>query len=382
MNTFLISELKPGIMFSEPVYIDEDTLLVPANVKVTEKDLDRLKRWKIETLSSAGVIVSDNAVLTKDVNNPLSNLSFQNPAQRHLMDSYTKWSSKIEQVFDLVTKQAVVEREGILQVISEMSQTLQNNRDEMIQFILYGVQGGFGIIGNALNGTVMAMLMGTEMNFLAHKLQQLAIAALLRDIGMVKIPKDIREKHGSLEKQELQLIKTHPLHTYKILTKDLGFSDEVATTSMQHHERWDGKGYPRSIKAKEISLPARIVSIADAFEAMVSERPYRDSLIGYAAVRNILGDNGRRFDPEVVKVFIRTFGIYPIGSIVLLSDASIGRVTKNHPEVPLRPQVKIMIGPDGKQFLKDEGIEIDLKDQKSVFIARAVNPKEVSSQPT
>ncbi|NCN05979.1 MAG: HD-GYP domain-containing protein [Spirochaetales bacterium] len=380
MKTYLLSELKQGMMFTEPVYIDEDTILVPAEVKITEKDLERLKRWKIESVMSDGVIKSEIPVLSPgDVKNPLSQLAFHNEDQRQLMDKYTKWSAKLEQVFHLVKEQKVVDREGVLQIIAEISQTLHEQRDAMIQFILYGVQGGFGIIGNAINGTVIAMLMGIEMNFLAHKLQQLAIAALLRDVGMVKIPEGIREKNEALEKQELQLIKTHPLHTYKILTKDMGFSEEVATTSMQHHERWDGKGYPRSIKGKEISLPARIVSIADAFEAMVSERPYRDSMIGYAAVRTILGDNGRRFDPEVVKIFIRTFGIYPIGSIVLLSDASIGRVIENHTDVPLRPRVKIMIGSDGHQFSKDEGQDIDLKDQKSVFIARAINPKDLPS---
>src|SRR5690606_17762543 len=131
---------------------------------------------------------------------------------------------------------------------------------DMIQFILYGVQGSFGIVGNAINGTVIASLLAMDLGMLPHKIQQLALAAILRDIGMVKIPDHIVEKNDALEPKELQLIKTHPLHTYKILTKDLGFSEEVATSSLQHHERWDGKGYPRGLKGKDISVQGRIIS--------------------------------------------------------------------------------------------------------------------------
>lgn len=379
MRTMLVSELRPGMMFSEPVYLDEDTILVPSEVKITEKDIERLVRWKVESVQTEGSPITEALPQPSDPRKALTSIAFQNPTQRKLMDKYAHWCELIEETFEMVGRQEIVERESVLAVIGEISQLLQEERNEMIQFTLYGVQGGYGLAGNAINGTVIANLLAMEMGMLAHKIQQLSIAALLRDIGMVKVPDHILEKHDKLEKQELQLIKTHPLHTYKILTKDLGFSEEVATSSLQHHERWDGRGYPRGLKGKDISLQGRIISIADAFEAMVSQRPYRDSMIGYAAVRSILGDNGRRFDPEVVKVFIRTFGIYPIGSIVLLSNASIGRVVENHPDVPLRPRIKVMIAEDGTQFLKDEGEIIDLKDRKGIFIARAVNPKDFSS---
>ena len=381
MKTFLVSELKPGMIFSEPVYLDEDTILVPAEVKITDKDLERLSRWKIDSVQTDGSLLMDPDLAQADPKKALTQLTFQHESQRQLMDKYLKWCEKLDAVFDLVRKQQVVNRESVLQVTSEISQLLHDKRNDMIQFILYGVQGSFGIVGNAINGTVIAILLAMDLGMLPHKIQQLALAAILRDVGMVKIPDHIVEKNDALDPKELQLIKTHPLHTYKILTKDLGFSEEVATSSLQHHERWDGKGYPRGLKGKDISVQGRIISLADAFEAMVTERPYRDSMIGYTAVRTILGDNGRRFDPEVVKVFIRSFGIYPIGSIVLLSNAAIGRVIENHSEVPLRPRIKVMIGATGTQHLKDDGEEIDLKELKGVFIVRAVNPKDFMGEP-
>jgi hypothetical protein len=103
-------------------------------------------------------------------------------------------------------------------------------------------------------------------------------------------------------------------------------------------------------------------------------------MIGYTAMRNILSDNGRRFDPQVLKVFIRTMGIYPVGSVVLLNDSSIGRVVEVNHSSPLKPKVKIMIDNQGREYRDDEGDVVDLVDAKQLFIAKAVDPKELSEQ--
>jgi HD-GYP domain-containing protein (c-di-GMP phosphodiesterase class II) len=150
----------------------------------------------------------------------------------------------------------------------------------------------------------------------------------------------------------------------------------VGIIALQHHERWDGEGYPRRLSGIEIDMGARIVSVADAFEAMVSEKPYRNSMMGYQAMKNLLSDNSRRFDPDVLKAFIQTMGIYPIGSIILLNDGSIARVVEVQGDAPLRPKICILIDEFGKVFEQDQGENIDLLEEKSLFIARAIDPKE------
>jgi HD-GYP domain-containing protein (c-di-GMP phosphodiesterase class II) len=195
---------------------------------------------------------------------------------------------------------------------------------------------------------------------------------------MLRVPADIIKKKGKLESVELQKIKAHTIHSYKIITKELKYSEEIGLTALQHHERWDGEGYPKQLSGKQISLPARIVTVADSFEAMVSERPYRNSMIGYAAMRSILSDNGRRFDPEILRVFIKSMGIYPLGSIVLLSNSCIGRVIETNTEAPLRPKIKVMISKDGALVENDQGEIIDLNVEKKLFIAKAVDPKSLA----
>jgi HD-GYP domain-containing protein (c-di-GMP phosphodiesterase class II) len=173
-------------------------------------------------------------------------------------------------------------------------------------------------------------------------------------------------------------MQQHPLYTYKIVSKEFLYPEEVGLIVLQHHERWDGEGYPRRISGNAIDLGARIVSVADAFEAMVSQKSYRNSMMGYQAMKNLLSDNSRRFDPDVLKAFIQTMGIYPIGSIILLNNGALARVIEVHGEAPLRPRIRVLIDEFGKAFKQDEGDLIDLLTEKSLFIAKALDPKELA----
>jgi HD-GYP domain-containing protein (c-di-GMP phosphodiesterase class II) len=149
----------------------------------------------------------------------------------------------------------------------------------------------------------------------------------------------------------------------------------VALVALQHHEHWDGKGYPRRLKGEEISQASRIVTVADAYEAMVGERPYRNSMIGYTAMKGILSDNGKHFDPQVLKVFLESMGVFPIGSIVQLNNASIGRVVENNPSAPLRPRLETLIDERGNRVEGEE--TVDLLQKKNLFIVKAVDPKTI-----
>jgi HD-GYP domain-containing protein (c-di-GMP phosphodiesterase class II) len=197
---------------------------------------------------------------------------------------------------------------------------------------------------------------------------------------MLRMPREIVEKRGSLSDEELRRIQSQTVYTYKIVNKELLYPDDVGLIVLQHHERWDGEGYPRRISGTTIDMGARIVSVADAFEAMVSQKPYRNSMMGYQAMKNLLSDNLRRFDPDVIKAFIQTMGIYPIGSIILLNNGALARVEEVKATAPLRPTIRVLIDESGKVFKKDEGELIDLLAVKSLFIAKAVDPSEAAGK--
>jgi HD-GYP domain-containing protein (c-di-GMP phosphodiesterase class II) len=153
------------------------------------------------------------------------------------------------------------------------------------------------------------------------------------------------------------------------------YPEEIGVIALQHHERWDGQGYPRKLRGEDINLAARIVAVADAYIAMINDRPHRDSMIGYSAMKTILNDNGRAFDPKILKVFIESMGIYPIGSIVQLNNSAIGRVVQIHADAPLRPSVELIIDEFGNR--RGEREVVDLLARKETFIVKAVDPKSL-----
>lgn len=374
MKTISVTELKPGQRFDKPVYVDAESILVPEGVPIRDKDIERLQRWGIKKVTTDGSVIGEKGSEAEDA---FLVRALRSPEQKQVKKSYTALTAALQKIFDRLREMDSVSVQEIDSVIDGLFRLLDEHRSAVIQFILYGFQGKAGPVENAINCTVLATLVGRNMSMVKHKLLHLATATLLHDVGMLRLPPEIVSKRGKLAPEELKKVRTHPIHSYKIITRELKYAEEIGLAALQHQERWDGAGYPRGISGRNIILPARIISVVDSFEAMVSSRPYRGSMIGYAAMRSILSDNSRRFDPEVLKVFIRTMGIYPIGSIVLLSSGSIGRVIENNVDAPLKPMVKVMINERGREYPDDNGEVIDLYNEKSVFIAKAIDPKEI-----
>ena len=154
------------------------------------------------------------------------------------------------------------------------------------------------------NVTKYAMAIAREMKFKSHQMEVVERAAKLHDLGKIGIHDYILTKPGKLTDKEWEEIKTHSLRGAKIL-EPLAFLNGVIETVRSHHERYDGKGYPDGKKGKGIPIEARIMAVADAFDAMLSERPYRKALGKEEAIKELKANSGTQFDPKVVRVFLR-----------------------------------------------------------------------------
>jgi HD-GYP domain-containing protein (c-di-GMP phosphodiesterase class II) len=131
-----------------------------------------------------------------------------------------------------------------------------------------------------------------------YSFSQIYYAGLVHDIGKAIIPKGIINKNGKLTFDEYETVKKHPLYAYEVLINSSELK-EIATIVLQHHERWDGNGYPNGVSKNDISLEARIISIADTFDAMTSDRPYRKAFDKEIAIQEIIDNAGTQFDPEI-----------------------------------------------------------------------------------
>jgi len=152
----------------------------------------------------------------------------------------------------------------------------------------------------------LAQAIAVEMKLSPDDVDILHIASLIHDLGKISVPSEILTKPGRLEDEELQLIREHPATGYAIL-KSIDLPDRVAQIVYQHHERMDGSGYPNGLAGREILLEARILSVAETVDAMLSHRPYRPALTLKTALEEIDRQKGRTYDPRVVKACLGLF---------------------------------------------------------------------------
>ncbi len=368
MQKYKVSDLKPGLSCNKPVFIDEDTLFIPAGVPVREKDLTRLEKWGVDLVLTEGQFEETE---NEDLMN--SKLLWGIPSDKELTEIYNTTIEKLDSLFKKINLMEDVDPAEIDQISDKLIDTVEDKFIQSVRMVLTHNSLHKAEAKSALNTAILSLTIGFAMERPRLKLLELCNGALLHDIGMLRVPDEIKKKTSNLNPDELKKLRSHPVYSYQIISKELEYEDSVARIALEHHERWDGEGYPQGKKHDEIHLEARIVSIADAFEAMVSERPYRNSMIGYEAMKNIISDNSRRFDPEILRYFIKSMGIYPLGSIVMLNDSTIARVIKGNPEAPLRPNVITLIDAEGKEYPGDMGPVLNLLEKKDLFIVKAVD---------
>jgi len=421
MNKVNTSDLRPGQMFSAPVYTEGEYLLVTAMVPLRQRDIDVLTTWGIRFVSTDGILVDlpeeidETAELDEvddvgdDVKKALDaaiaaavggadeiddifdagqtmptapskkgTLKFSISDVRQNSGPYRAYKTLIEKLnkaFSNLKSGGDVEMRAFDDISVKLIQDLSNSPDSFVGFILGGEVSGNELAKSSVNTAILSAMMAQELKLPHHKIHNIVSGALLHDVGMLRLSKGITEKKGGLSDAELEQIKSHTLHTSKIVTKELYGPREVNSIALHHHERWDGQGYPDKLVGNAIDIGARIVSVADAFEAMVSKKSYRNSMIGYQAIKNLMADNGRRFDPAVIMAFTKIMGIYPIGSIVRLNDGSIARVVSIHTDAPMRPVVQMLADSDGNIIGSGNVQTIDLLDVK-LFIKEAIDPAE------
>ena len=382
-----VGDLRAGIAFTEAVYIDDENFFVPANVFILQKDLDKLALLNIDTVYTAGrpkgTTLRRATKLDKARTEDSRKAGFGHSlaATQQNDAAYRVYRAIIDRVNELFLKIAdgsPIENSSINSVSTQLLQALRTQREQYVGFVLGSEIKGAEMAKSAANIAILSGLTAQEIKLPSHKILYVIIGALLHDAGMFRLPKKILEKKEDLTPEERKKMRVHPLLSREIALRELAYPEEIGDIVGQHHERWDGTGYPGRLPGDGISIGARIVSIADSFEAMVSHKPYRSSIVGYEANKNLLADNSCRFDPDILKVFILTMGIYPIGSIVRLNNGTVARVSEVRASTPLRPKVQVLMDPQMKAREPAERIFIDLLVEKKLFIAKAIDALELA----
>ncbi len=179
---------------------------------------------------------------------------------------------------------------------------------------------------HSLNVGLLSIILGKAEGLSRPDLEAVGLCGMLHDMGKSKIPLEILNKEGAFTDEEFNIMKSHTTLGYEILSTKADVDREAAIVAYGHHERLNGRGYPRGLPAEEISYFTRIVAIADTYDAITSKRVYSPAKTSLEGLRILIGAKGTHFDPDLVDRFVECIGIYPAGSIAELSTGEVGIV--------------------------------------------------------
>ncbi len=290
---------------------------------------------------------------------------------------YSNLISIIKTTFRLIEKEKIA-ISVILNVIRKVIALIVAKNEELIAMCEYTTPDVY-LYSHTANVCILSIMLGEGLKYSSDELEKLGLCALLHDIGMIKVL-DIASKPSKISEQDFKEIKKHSEY-FSGLIDNIEMSPQtkklIKTVIQQVHERKNGKGYPAGLHAEEINPFARIISIADVYEALTHPRVWRERYIPHEALKKIIESAEDEFDLSFLKVFIEKISLYPPGSYVRLNSGEIARVIGTNSGLPTRPKVKAIIDNEGKK-IKEQKI-IDLSKTSIVYIIEPVDETKLEN---
>ncbi len=344
-----INDVKPGEVLADDVFDGVSfTLIARKGDTLTEDTINLLKKRNVKRVpiykegpEEEEVISREKTIVKKEdfalpsapptISERLYNESIETMTEvvSKLFETDTLDKDKVRNVANKVVAEVFAKQRNVLNLIRKHAQ-------------------GF-LYKHLINTGIIAGMIAVEMGMPIHEATRITEAGMLHDIGLALINANVKSDIEKLDSE----IANHPAVGAKYL-RDSGMPIEVTDAVLFHHERWDGKGFPMGLKGKRIPAIARIIAIADAYDTLTSE-DLDNHMPPYYAMRWIVSNSKRYFDPDIVSTFVGMVGIYPTGTKVQLSDGRVGIVV-GRSEKLLKPIIDI----DGKvvDLSKEEGVWI------------------------
>ena len=271
-----------------------------------------------------------------------------------------------------------IESEKVGRVVGTMIDSIFRNADALSSLTRLKGYDEYTFV-HSVNVCVLCLTLGRRLTYPRSDLEALGIGALLHDTGKLKVPSLLLTKSGRLDDGEMAEMKRHPLYSVEVLESTDGIREESKQVALQHHERWNGNGYPYGLKGDEIGRFGQVAALCDVYDAMTSDRCYQKGMPPYEGIRKINEWAGMHFPPDIVQCFIRCMGIYPVGTVVQLDTREIGVVTAVNRGKILRPRLTLLFR-DLRTRLP-EPVSVDLEEKSAggrLFARTIVGPLDPS----
>lgn len=317
--------IRNGMILGKTIYNASGEMLLSEGKAFVPLYIERL-----QSLGINGVYINDS--ISEDI-------EIQNVINDEVKNRAVQGVRKILVAASNSNKTAALDQAK--QLVEEIMSEILSNRNLMVNMVDLKVFDEYTYY-HSVNVAVLSTVLGVAIGMNQKDLFALGLASLLHDLGKVFVDKDIINKPGRLTENELLEVQRHSELGYSYLRGMFDMPVKASMGVLHHHERFDGSGYPKGLKDTQISMFGRIIAIADVFDALVSDRPYRKALLPSDAMEHIMSSSSTLFDPDITRVFTMKVAPYPLGTVVELSNGCLGLVVENYEGFGLRPAVKII----------------------------------------
>ena len=356
MRVVPLDKVKTGMITERAVWDIDGKLLLGKGTRIDEGYLKRLKEIGVPAL-----YIFDERIGKVEYEEVLSERTRMETLK---MTREVMQNVKLDSSFDILK---------VNQVVNDLITEMMKSKDLLVAMVDMRTANDAGFY-HSLNTTVLSVITGIALGYNPQKLEQLACGALFHDIGILLLPAELINKRTPLTPEENAQVMKHTELGFDILRKKSGVSLLSAHVALQHHEKFDGSGYPRGIAGQEISDLARIVSITAIYDDLVSISTGSGQVVPHQAVEYLTSYSGKWFDPDILRVFITIIALFPVGSTVVLNSGDTGLVTKANKKFPTRPIIRVFRDYQGNDL--NPPFEIDLAQNHDYFVKDILNYDE------
>ncbi|WP_421222728.1 HD-GYP domain-containing protein [Aeromonas enteropelogenes] len=262
----------------------------------------------------------------------------------------------------------------LAEVAEEMVDTMFTHGDAMLCLARIRAKDAY-LMEHSMNVAILLANFGRYLGLERSVLKELTLGGLLHDVGKIMTPDEVLHKPGKLTDEEFAIMRQHVVHSYGILKNTKGITATMLEVAANHHERLDGSGYPRKLRGDQLSLHTRMSCIVDVYDAITADRVYKTGMQPTQAFRILLKGINQHFDAELVTKFIKCMGVYPVGTLVMLSNQRLAIVMQRNEQQPLKPVVKVIYHATQRHYLEVQWLDL-AKSNVQESIESTVDPKE------
>lgn len=321
MQLIAVDELREGMVLAQDVVSDTFVNIVTEGAIVTNDVIQRLINLDIDFVYVQSGMVTEEEMSISESEPVFDHLD----GEEALNYNFNKTVDKIKNIFnDLKFGIADVKEEldGALEPLLK-GVLINNNILASLRCMKYDDDY---TLKHSINVGLLSGMIGKWMGLSKAQVQDLSMAGTLHDVGKAKVPRYILNKPGTLNEQEFGIAQLHATYGYEILQESHGISSDIAQAVLYHHERFNGKGYPEGLTHKSIPLYARIIAVADVFDALISDKVYQGKVSPFIAAEIIKSMSFEELDPEICNLFLKKISEFYVGNKVLLSTGEIGEI--------------------------------------------------------